>query len=416
MKIGGFRTASGGGSVRTEATIVWEDVDRPPSTLFFEIGGASAREPADPNAFVAATALPAYRRGERRIAVEAAVCPRLRDGIAAAAAVLGAWNRHEAPAPVIEPRDGFVPSRAPARRRAAVMASGGIDSAFEILRNRRELPRDHPLSFRAAIRLRDFVFPVDSSPERRAHVEIRSARAVSLLAEDAGLEEWEVSSNANELEPDAPGHLRWTHGSLLASVGLAAGSGLTDVTISASHDLRTGLRPWGSHPLLDPNFSTAALSIHHRGVETSRFRKTAEIARWPAALASLFVCGQGPLPGDAPNCGGCEKCVRTRVSLLLAAGIDDPPTFPPGRVSAADIEAVAPLEDFRLLSYYWHDIAGAARAAGRPDLAGAIARLISRQQAYDRWRRPAGWKGTLRRADERWLGGALSGLRRRFRR
>lgn len=412
MRIERFRTAGGEGRTRTEADVVWEDSGRVPMTLFFEVFGTGGAGPIEANAFVAAAAMPAFRYGERRIAVDGAVCPRLRDGIAAAAALLAAWNRRGGSAPVIEPAEGFVPPRARARRRAAIMASGGIDSTFEIFRNRRDLPRDHPLSYREAIRLHDFIFPVDSSLERRAHVEVRSARAVAAIADDAGLERSEIFTNATALEPDAEGHLRWAHGSLLASAGIAAGPHLTDVTISASHDLRNGLRPWGSHPLIDPQFGTAAIAVRFLGIEISRLRKTAEIARWPAALASLYVCGQGPLPGDAVNCGACEKCLRTRVSLLLGAGIEDPPTFPPGRVSAEAIDAIAPLEGFRLLRYYWDELAAAARETGRRDLVAAIVRLIARQEAYDRWSRAEGWKGALRRADERWLGGALLRLRR----
>jgi hypothetical protein len=411
VRIEGFRTASAAGRVRTEATIVWEEADRPAFVVFFDVAGPSGRE-VDANAFVAAAAMPAYRRGERRIAVEGSVCPRLRDGIAAAAALLGAWHRHPGPTPAIEPAGGFVPPRPAARRRAAILASGGIDSTFEILRNRRDLPVDHPLSFREAVRLGDFIFPVDSSPERRAHVEARSSRSVWAIADAAGLERSEVSTNAAVLEPEAEGHMRWTHGSLLAAAGIAAGRDLTDVTISASHDLVQGLRAWGSHPLIDPNFGTAAVAVHHRGIESSRLRKTAAIARWPAALASLYVCGQGPLPGETANCGACEKCVRTRVSLLVGAGIEEPPTFPPGRVSAETIDAIAPLEGFRIMSYYWDELAPAARDAGRRDLAAAIGRLIARQEAHDRWFRAQGWKGALRRTDERWLGGALRRARR----
>ncbi len=406
MRIGGFRTTSAGAAVRTEATVVWEESDRPPLTVFFETSGTSTGA-ADPNAFLAAAAIPAFRRGERRIAIEASICPRLRDGIAAAAALLGAWNRHGRPAPAIEPARGFVPPPPAPRRRAAIMASGGIDSTFEIFRNRRDLPRDHPLAFSEAVRLRDFIFPVDSPPERRAHVEVRAARAVARIAEAAGLERSEILTNAGELEPDAEGHLRWAHGSLLASGALAAGARLTDVTISASHDLHNGLFPWGSHPLIEPHLGTAAVAIRFRGIEITRLRKTAAFARWPAALESLYVCGQGPLPGESVNCGACDKCVRTRLSLLLAAGIERPPTFPPERFSADTIDAVAPLDDFRMMSYYWGELRMAAREAGRRDFAEAIARLIARQEAHDRWIRGEGWRGALRRIDERWLRGTI---------
>ena len=413
MRIGPVRTHAEGGRSRAEADVVWEDSDRPALTLFFEVERRMP-SPIDANPFLAAATIPAFRHGERRIAVDGAICPRLRDGVEAAAGLLGDWSGRRRPAPAIEPSRGFVAPRPPSPRRAGVFLSGGLDSTYAVWWNRRHLPPDHPRAFREALRVRDLMFPTDSGAERRAHIERRSRSAVRAIAGAAGLEVVDVGTNATQLETDFDAFVGWTHGSVLAACGLAAGGPLTDVSISASHDVRTGILPWGSHPVLDPLFSTAGLSIHHDGIEASRLEKAAAIGGWKDGLAALYVCEGGPFEGDAVNCGCCEKCLRTRVDLLLGAGIEEPPTFPPGRATAAAIGTIPRLAGLRRPSYYWSELAEAAGKRGRPDLAKAITRLADRQKKIEAWSSPSGWKGKLRRLDERFLHSALRRARRRW--
>jgi len=292
VRIGRVRATEENGRVRSEATISWEESDRPRAEIFFEAsprrGGASSN---DANAFLAAAAIPAFRHGERRIAVEGAVCPRLRDGIAAATALVGSWYGHAAPAPVIEPSGGFSPPSPPPAPRAGVLASGGADSIFSILRNRTELAPSHPLAFREALRVRHLMFPVDSTPERREHIERRSAASVAAIARAAGLEITEITTNATVLEDDFEAFAKWTHGSVLASCAIAAGAPLADATISASHDVRTSLKPWGSHPLIDPEFGTAAVEIHHEPPATA----SALVDGIGATIAAILATGEEPL-------------------------------------------------------------------------------------------------------------------------
>lgn len=413
MRIEEFRSRETNGRMRMEAVVSWEVADRPPFRLYFEVPPEHAADVADPSAFVAAAAVSAIKNGERRVSVAGSVCPVLRDGIAAASGLFRSWYGSPYPAPAIEPDGGFVATRAPATRRAAVFASGGIDSSFSIRRNRRDLPPAHPRAFRQAIRVRDLAFPFDPSPERRAHIESRSALAVSVVAASADLEVTEVATNAMGIENDFDVYMRWTHGPVLVAAGLAAARALSDLTVSASHDVWTELRSWGSHPLVDPLFGTAAIEVHHEGIEATRMEKVAEIARWPEALSVLFVCGGGPFAGNALNCGSCEKCVRTRAALHFC-GVDEPPTFPPGRLTFALIDAVPTVPKFRLLSYYWWELAQVATAAGETDLTAAIERMIARQRKLEDWTEDRGWKGALRRLDRRVLGGALLDARRRW--
>ncbi len=104
-------------------------------------------------------------------------------------------------------------------------------------------------------------------------------------------------------------------GSILAAVGLCLQNSLERVFVPASHT-HNALVPYGSHPSLDPLWSTENLDFIHDGCEASRFQKVKRItAEASFAANSLQVC-ESNLP-DEPNCCHCDKCVRTMMALRL---------------------------------------------------------------------------------------------------
>src|SRR5436190_17680358 len=109
MRITELRTASDSLRTRASARIEWEDSERPDREVYFETQARSAGDLLpDPNGFVLACALPATRHGERRISVEGAVCPVLRDGLQAAVGLLNGWYGSTRRLPILEPSLGFV--------------------------------------------------------------------------------------------------------------------------------------------------------------------------------------------------------------------------------------------------------------------------------------------------------------------
>ncbi len=74
----------------------------------------------------------------------------------------------------------------------------------------------------------------------------------------------------------------------------------------------------GSHPLLDPLWSTEVCEIIHTGLEADRTRKIELIKSDPHALHNLWFCLKDP----NANCGKCNKCIRTYIALKLN-GVDD---------------------------------------------------------------------------------------------
>lgn len=112
-----------------------------------------------------------------------------------------------------------------------------------------------------------------------------------------------------------------TFGSILAAIGHLLAP--AQMTIASSHAWDR-LTPEGSHPLLDPLWSSGRTAIRHFGTDSTRAEKTGLIAKHPALLQDLWVCFEYP----DRNCGRCAKCVRTRAMLRLCGATDGP--FPNG--------------------------------------------------------------------------------------
>lgn len=84
------------------------------------------------------------------------------------------------------------------------------------------------------------------------------------------------------------------------------------------------ITPLGSTPGTDYLLSGAALSIVHDGAGFSRTDKVEEIARSPVATGVIKVCWEGQ--ETFTNCGVCEKCVRTQLNFR-AVGVTNPACF-----------------------------------------------------------------------------------------
>ena len=112
----------------------------------------------------------------------------------------------------------------------------------------------------------------------------------------------------------------WTmvHGGALAAVALALAPLLSRVMIAASTTYDV-LYPWGTHPVLDPLWSTELLTVVHDGCEMNTIDKTRMIASSQLALDTLRTC-----PGYGPgyNCGKCRKCLRATIDLLQAGSLE----------------------------------------------------------------------------------------------
>ena len=413
MRIDSLRSERTGAACRVSARVAWEDRERDELVLFFETegpGGEDLRPEA--NAFLLACALPAMRHGERRIRVEGAVCPRLRDGLSAAVSLLRSWKGDDRNLPTIEPADGFRASPPSPRSRAGALLSGGVDSLDVFLGNHAQFPSGHPGRLADALHVAGIPHLGHLEPRVRENF-LRKARAsAETLSRALGVRLISVRTNVGEVEPDFAFFADEYFGSAYAAVAHLFASALTSMAIASGHPPGASFAAHGSHPRLDPLFSSGALEIRHEGADRTRLEKSAAVARRPDLLRYLQVCGapsQLPVDGPFSNCGRCPKCLHTLAEMLLAGALDSAASFPPGSLTTSNLRAIE-IEPPK--AFHWTSLPELLRRAGCPDLAAAIEARLAEMRRVDAWHGDRGWKGRMRRWDRRFLGGRLLAARR----
>jgi hypothetical protein len=187
-------------------------------------------------------------------------------------------------------------------------------------------------------------------------------------AADLGKELVVVATNLRETRCRKADFSSLAHASILASSALTLEERYSSVLISSSYNYRN-LHRWGSHPQTDPLFSTARTNFIHYGAEFSRIEKTTLVAESDVALRSLRVCW---LSESGGNCGACNKCYRTMITLELFGALDRCATFTEKKV---DLESVAKIYSAGAADQVTlRDIRATAIRMGRQDLAEAVER------------------------------------------
>jgi hypothetical protein len=298
---------------RLRARIVWERT-RPERIHFVyrDVPAAAITSPGD--AVLASMLIPAMAMGED-ITVEAPVSAGLLEGVREIVRINHGWHprwhatRVEAPS---------VPRPPALGSEVASLFSGGLDSFHTLL-----VPREDPVTLLFTIVGFDMRF------EKRASAALVLPR-LEQAAEAHGRRVVVVDSNAYEL-----GHKYLFrgehHGGFLAATVLALGAMVRRCYIPGSW-MAVNAPPFGSHPQVDPLWSTEALEFVHDGVGVSRVQKGLAIAHDRVVLDHLRVCVRGP---DLYNCGRCGKCVTTALTLHAAGTLGRCRTLPP--VRAGDV-------------------------------------------------------------------------------
>ena len=115
------------------------------------------------------------------------------------------------------------------------------------------------------------------------------------------------------------------HGSVMATVGHLLANDFRKIYIASSHTYQ-GLFPWGSHPVVDHHWSSDRLTFVHDGCDATRVQKIKLISENQTALSALRVCWMSS--GGVYNCGVCNKCVRTMISLVAVGALERATSFP----------------------------------------------------------------------------------------
>ena len=402
MQIKNLRRESIEGKMRVAATVIWEDCDRAPQEVFYATHGDFAQDlTCDPHAFLTACVLPALQLGERRVAIDAAICPDLRTGLLTAMGWFAKWYHLPRNAIQIEAKPEIrYPS--PSVERAGSFLSGGVDSLALLRVNRLEFPRDHPRSIKDCFFIHGFDIGAfgDGNPE--ADFFELALATLSPVAQDAGIALMPVYTNVRHLADAVPFWIYEFHGAALASVAHAFSRRLTCVSIASGFSIRN-MSYGATHPLIDSNYGGANLQIRHEGILLSRLDKVRLIADWAAALDSLRVCTM-----NAPNmlnCGKCEKCVRTMTQLLAINKLGAAATFPSHDVSSAMLENVTITEKYQ--DAWYEELIAPLTEQGRHDLVAVIHKKRQEFKAHLAWVEERDWKGALKRFDRQYLGESL---------
>ena len=332
---------------------------------------------ADP--FLLALYAQAAAAGES-LTIEDEIDPDLCDGVDAAGAWANSWF------PDLHPKGFRVDAEArphelslAPERLPALCLSGGVDSLFTLYRDAIRVPETHPARIRLTIGIDLF----SDSPSRESPNETGADHVLSNLA-PLGAELRAplipVRTNALALVGYRLGTV-WTnvlHGALLAAVGHALANQVSSLTIASTYPV-AAQHPWGSHPAVDPLYSSSYLRVKHEGVQFTRFERTQLLAEWDNGLANLHVCTR--IHTDRRNCGQCEKCLRTMTALALLGRLADTPTF-----DADDVSPQA-YDNLRIrrsdFDQWWSELESEARKRGRMDVADAIRRRYRRTIVKD---------------------------------
>lgn len=256
-------------------------------------------------------------------------------------------------------------------RGVACFFSGGVDSFYTLLRRNEAITH--------IILVHGFDIELEAVELRQ-----RVSTMAGAVAAEAGKELVEVET---DLRTFSDAHVGWDvyHGAAFAAVGLLLQNQFERVLIAASHTYNS-LFPWGSHPLVDPLWSTERTEFAHDSAEVARPAKVGALAASDLALRSLRVCWRNPK--GAYNCGRCEKCLRTMIALQLAGVLEQARTFP-----ELDLEAVAGIQFAGVNDrmFMRENLAAVELRGQDPELAAAMRAALRRDRRRTALRSASRW-------------------------
>lgn len=405
MRIENLRTETKNDRSRVAATIIWEDCDRPAQDLYFETEQEFAQDlTPNPNAFLVASLIPALHYGEKRVFLDQSICPELRDNLSVVMGHVQYWydwydsNRR----PVVIEAKTTARLSTPLSPRAGFFFSGGIDSLATLRANRLNFPLDHPGSIQDGLFIYGFDFGKSKDlDETEAYNNLKAS--LSKIAKDANVVLIPVYTN---LRQELDSHEFWRYeysGSALSAVAHAFAKRFSVVSVAAGLSI-PNLIPSAQHPLMEPNCSSYDLKIRYDGLVMSRFEKTRLIADWDVVLRNLKVCNYiERLAPDKLNCGRCEKCIRTMLTLMSLGKLEQAISFPKIEITKEMLlSRMYPKLLYQIDCY--RDLIPPLEKIGRNDLAQGLRQIIDRYYGKT-------LKEKFKRFDTKYLGNSMHKLK-----
>jgi hypothetical protein len=342
-----------------------------PARLWFEVPGDQASSLAAGDAFLPPLLLAAMRDGARLV-IDGEVsnallrtAPVIMELFEQASSVIGRPLR-----PV-----GIEASRRPREPRgpaAAAFFSGGIDSFYTVLRNVARYDPDDTRRVTHLIAVHGFDVRLEDTA---LFAQVRER--LTSAARDLGTLLIPVKTNARDVVAGLPWD--YAHGAAMAGSGLALGRLLHTCYIAGSNSMRTS-GFYGTHPGLDPLWSTESVEFVNDGPMLGKLVKVPVVLESPAALRALRVCWENR--DGAYNCGRCEKCLRTMVVLTLHGALGRVQTLP----GVVDAEAMARLSIPPFLFNLWTGLRRQLATTGQGlHLLPMVDRALARSRRHHSW-------------------------------
>lgn len=294
------------------------------------------------SAIVPTAMLIAMREGVPLV-VEGTVSARLASNLGKAQAILRAWR----PALTVVPVDVSASAdEGPPGPETGGFFTAGIDSFYSAIK--------HEGAFDRLVYVNGFeIFP---DPTVAADV----LGAIRRSAEGLGVPLSIVETDLRRrIDPSIDWF--WSHGAGLAAIAIVLGGVLGRMHI-ASTSSYARLSPCGTHPLLDPLWSTEQVELVHDGCEATRVEKAQRIGRHPAVRDGLRTCWE--FRTADVNCGRCGKCLHTMTAFHVVGMLEGIRTFP--RPLTASSVALMPSADNLFRAGYVDEYLEFARRSGRP--------------------------------------------------
>jgi hypothetical protein len=274
--------------------------------LFFELSEGDELKLSCSGSWIVASLLLSCMKLGETLDAEEPISPRLFYNLDTIQEIYESWMPTHSAIKIAAP----LQAQPPGAERVGLLFSRGVDSFYSLLK--------HESCISDLIVLHGFEFPWNDNARFQEH--LTSVRAV---AEAFGKRLTVIRTNVRD---HLTRHTHWdfSHGAALASVALCV-EGSISKCIMGSTCSYGQLHPWGSHPILDPLWSTETLEFLHDGTGARRIDKLRAIADNEWAMRYLRACDNSSSSG---HCGQCEKCLRTMLGLHVIGKLIACPAMP----------------------------------------------------------------------------------------
>ena len=258
-------------------------------------------------------------------------------------------------------------------KNSGLFFSGGVDSFYTFLKNKKEE--------KSKINHFIFVLGFDIRLEDK-EMFAKVFRNIKTIAKKEGIKLIDVKTNIRDVL-DKYTEWDYSHGSAMAFISMALRNGFSKIYISGGLEAEYApKRPYGTHPELDPLWSTNDLRFIHIGTDATRMQKIMKyVSKSKVALKYLRVCWRGR-KGQF-NCGICEKCMRTMLSLYSAGVLHKCETLPKSIDKEILSNLVVPRKFFR---YYEENLNYLKKNKSNDSLIPAIEKCLERNSNPNRFK------------------------------